>query len=802
MVRTVYIGLALALFLLSGDVFGQEVIGKLWGRVIGSTGHPVRLATVALSKPGGLTQTVWQTLTDSAGSYALAADTGSYQMTVSCSGHESVVKSITVGNEGRNEVDVVLYPAVHNMKTITVKGRKPLIEQSGDKIIYNAESDPAAKTESASDLLRKTPFVTVDGEGNVQVNGQSDFKILLDGRPTSQFARNVKEALKAFPGAVISKIEVITSPSAKYDAEGSGGIINIVTKKRTLGYNASLTTTYNSFSKYAETASVNAKTRKIGVSAYVSTGGYTRDLQSRSFSETTALGDAVFSRRRLDGEKNHGSRSLDANVEVAYDFDSLNTVAVYGSIDQYRSNDALAQNSFIEMRNRTTQYGLLNQDNVYKSPGEELGFDWIRSFRNRPGKELTLSLNTQGYKDDETINTSQSGQPATRFVSGLSSARSREHTFQLDLVQPLKEKQKLEFGTKAIIRSASSDYQSGVKYDSGQPYLPDPSNSDRFNYHQSVYSLYASYSIRQGKNSLRAGLRTEHTVVNGDFLHLKTAVRQTYTNFIPALFLSRKFTSVYTLTAAYNLRLHRPSIVSLNPFVNNSDSLNVSLGNPALEPQILHAVSIQNRFSIGRLFAAFGVNAGYSGNSIVRYARFDPKTGVTSITRANIGKERQAGISLNLNAQSGEKFSVDVSSSLRYNKIENGADLLQRREGFSGSLSGNLRYKLAKKLTVASTASVSRSPYALVNSPSTQYYYQISFTQKLLNDKLAVTVNGNNFHHRYFDYKTETEDPFFRLVTINSDPFRVVSFGIAYNFGKLKEDVSKKKGLANDDRMQ
>ena len=123
------------------------------------------------------------------------------------------------------------------LKEVVVNSQRPMVEQSDDKIVFNVEDDPTNKTETAIDILRKTPFITVDGEDNIKVNGKSNFKVLLNGRETSMFARNIKEALRGFPGALISKIEVITTPSAKYDGEGIGGLINIITKKKVVGYN-------------------------------------------------------------------------------------------------------------------------------------------------------------------------------------------------------------------------------------------------------------------------------------------------------------------------------------------------------------------------------------------------------------------------------------------------------------------------------------------------------------------------------------------------------------------------------------
>src|SRR4029453_16029330 len=168
---------------------------------------------------------------------------------------------------------VQITKATGMLKEVKVTAQRPMVEQSDDKVVFNVEDDPNNKTETAIEILRKTPFITVDGEDNIKVNGKSNFKVLLNGRETSMFARNVKEALRGFPGALISKIEVITTPSAKYDGEGIGGLINIITKKKVVGYNGTLSTfqrTSDKLSNYAVNG--NAKAGKIGLSVFLNKG--------------------------------------------------------------------------------------------------------------------------------------------------------------------------------------------------------------------------------------------------------------------------------------------------------------------------------------------------------------------------------------------------------------------------------------------------------------------------------------------------------------------------------------------------
>jgi outer membrane receptor protein involved in Fe transport len=789
------------LMLLTGPLSAQTRSGSFSGIVRDSLQVPIPYATITLYKKGQLANAFKTTYTDTKGAFEMKTDTGNYVITISHLGFEDISVNFNLTSEKQVVNDLVLFRSARTLQNVTVTTRKPLIEQKDDRIIYNAENDPAAKAESASDILRKAPFVTVDGEGNIQLNGQSNFKVLLNGRETSMFAANVKEALKGFPGAVISKIEVITSPSAKYDAEGVGGIINIITKKKVTGYNGYLNSFFSTLNNYSENLSLSIKKGKFGISGYIGASGITKYINGQNSLLTIPLTNAVFSQRMLNGERANRYSGVYSNLEIVYEIDSFKTVAVYGSLNRSRNNTKFEQFILTTHTSQPAETGLLLQQNQSSNPGSGIGADFIRRFKNMPEKELSFRLNGQ-FNTNSGSNTSSLYQSQERFVSNESLSKNREYTFQTDLVQPLNAKQKLETGIKTILRDASSDFQSLVKYKSSDNYRADPANSDHFQYRQQVLSGYISYGLQLKKGSIRTGLRVEHTRVDGNFATSQTRVSQRYTNLVPNLLVSRKFNDVYTLTASYNMRLQRPYISNLNPFVNNNDSLNINYGNPGLGPQVLHSLQIQNRLIKGKFFGSFNLNSSYTDNMIVQYAFFDPATGITSITSANVGKEFQAGVNLYASTAVGEKLNVGVNAGLRYNHIENRSNFLQRKEGLSGSAFGNFTYRIIGKFTISGSGGVIRNPYALVNSPSTQYFYQVNFGYRFMNDKLAVTMNVNNFHDKYFTFTTVTEDPYFRSLSTSISPYRVIYFGATYNFGKLKENVSKKKGVTNDDLVQ
>ncbi|HEX8334831.1 MAG TPA: outer membrane beta-barrel protein, partial [Segetibacter sp.] len=482
-------------FLFVETSFSQGNNGKLIGFITDSTHKPLTYATINLLKAGQAPGTEKRTYTTNKGFFEVRADTGNYILTVTHTGFTDVSINTTI-RTGDNKIDdIALRPANHILQNVTVVTKKPLIEQGDDKLTYNVENDPAAKSESASDILRKTPLVTVDGDGNVQVNGQSNFKILLNGRETSMFAMNVKEALKNFPGGIISKIEVITSPSAKYDAEGVGGIINIITKKKVIGYNVYLNSYYSTLTNYTENASFNIKAGKFGVSGYIGTSGSAKDIRGRNINETTPFGNAAFSKRTLTGERLGRNIGTFGNMEVIYEVDSFKTLAAYGSLSGFRSNSHLNQAIITEYGQQPSQASLFLQDNRSINPSSGFGTDFIRKFRNTPEKELTFRFSGQFSRNNGFNNSLQDNVAQDRFVSNESISKNREYTIQADFVQPLKAKQKLELGMKGILRNASSDFQSMLKYNSNESYKPNPLNTDRFNYHQEVYSAYTSYSF-------------------------------------------------------------------------------------------------------------------------------------------------------------------------------------------------------------------------------------------------------------------------------------------------------------------
>ncbi|MBC7872857.1 MAG: TonB-dependent receptor [Ferruginibacter sp.] len=797
-------GFLLCFILLAVLCFPAGAQTKSWkvtGTVKDSTQKLLPYVTVSLFRSVQLQEPLKSTYTNDAGKFQfLNTDTGSYLLIFSHTGFSDQQQDIIVTDKDVVVNEISLLRSNGNLKDITVVARKPLIEQTDDKIIFNVENDPATKTETAIDILRKTPFVSVDGDDNVQVNGQSSFKVLLNGRETAMFAQNVKEALKGFPGSLITKIEVITSPSAKYDGEGVGGVINIITKKKVVGYNGSLSTYYSSTKWYNVNGNFSAKFGKFGVTVFYGAGG-TTGQRGKNFTQTIPAIPSLFTKRTLQGDRWMKNFWNNGNGEISYELDSLNTFSAYGNVSGgYNKSkfDQAITTDFPSSPSSVSYYDLASR-NEY--PTISIGTDYIKKFRNNKEREFSIRLNSEFGKANSFLDSEQDNPLTDRFIINNSIASNKQYTIQSDYIHPFKNNRKLETGVKAILRRASSDFESLIKYDPSHDFKINDSNTDNFNYDQDVYSVYSSYSFKAKKTTFRLGARVEHTSVDGDFSSSSTKVKQTYTTLLPNLQATTKLSNALTLVLGYNRRLQRPFIWNLNPFVNNNDSLNISYGNPGLGPQTINSFSVQTRIMKGGNFAGLTFEGSYSGDKILQYASFDPATGVTRTTSLNIGKELQLSITGNISAKINTDWNIFLNGNVRYNKVTNNKQAGQANSGIGGNANLNTSYKIGKKFTASGYAGFWRGPVTIQTKFPLNIWYGTGMGYKFFKEKLTASLMGSNFFQKNRDYRMVTTDPNFQTTSVTTMPFGGVALSLSWNFGKLTENVSKKKGVTNDDLL-
>ncbi|MEE1946816.1 outer membrane beta-barrel protein [Pedobacter sp. KR3-3] len=771
---------------------------KLQGLLKDSASHePLSFVTVSLLKTDSTKAVVASVLSDSTGRFVLHADSGTYLLSFNLFGYHKWVKPIKVSQPNAGDLTVyVLKPMSNQLKQVVITGQKQLISQDKDKLVYNVEQDVAARGESLTEIFRKIPMLSVDGEGNVQLNGQTNYKVLLNGRETAMFVANTKDALRGFPGVVVSKIEVITNPSAKYDAEGVGGLINIITKKGIMGYNGFLSAYYSNLN-YQTSTNLSVRSGKFAITGtYFLSGNHNN--KAGITSETLPLQPSAYQRRFLEGERITNRFSNDGNLEMSYNIDTLQTIVAYANVGGGNNKSRFTQNITTDFANMASQHDLFTQNVRNSIPTFGLGSDFIKKFKGNANRELSFRFNGQFSKNDGLNTSLMAMANGNLFRQNDSYSKNREYTLQSDYIEPLTQSTRLETGAKFIFRDANANYLSLSKTQESDPFEPDYSNSNNFAYKQQVYSGYGSLSFSLNKLNFRTGLRLEHTTVDGDFLSSHTNVKQNYTSLIPDFSMNTKLSDKYTLVFGYTKRLQRPYINTLNPFVNNNDPLNISFGNPNLSAQTIHSLALQNRLLMGPIFMSLILNASYTGNMIVQYTTFNETNGISTTQYGNLGKNREASATFTFAANL-QKLRSGFGGTVRYNKIENTAMPTQHEQGFSGQVYGFFSYSFYKSLFLSGNGGVGKPAYTLINTVNAFPYYQVNIGAELFDKKLTASVNFNRFFNKWFTAKSYTEDANFRTLSTTTTPYRVIYFGFTYNFGKLKENLSKKKGVNNDD---
>jgi len=404
-------------------------------------------------------------------------------------------------------------------------------------------------------------------------------------------------------------------------------------------------------------------------------------------------------------------------------------------------------------------------------------------------------------KNDADLSSFQDNVNTDRYLVNNSHAINNQYTIQADNSIPINKKGKLDGGVKAILRRASSDFQSLIKYNESDKYEVNTANTDYFKYTQDVISLYSMYSLRLKKSSFRIGARIEYTDVNGDFISSNTKVKNNYATFLPNIQFTNRVTQVTTLVFSYTKRLQRPYIWDLNPFVYNNDSLNISFGNPDLDPQTSHAISGQLRFAKGNTFAGINIEGSYSGNKIMQYASYDPQTGITKTTSLNIGKEFQSSLNLNFSTKFTPKWNFFVNGSLRYATVKNNSDASQSNNGFGYQFNLNTSYKFSDKFTISTYLGLWREPQTIQTTYPFNPWHNVALNYKIFKNKVNISLRAVNYYEKTRDFKTITEDKNFYSTNITTQKRRAAVLALTWNFGKLTENVSKKKGVNNDDML-
>lgn len=692
---------------------------------------------------------------------------------------------------------IALQPADEVLEEVVVVAKKKLIESDGATLTYNMENDPEASTNSTLEMLRKVPMVTVDAEDNIKVNGSSNFKIFINGKEDPMLSGDVSTILKSMPAATIKKIEVITEPGAKYDAEGSGGILNIVTiGKQTLeGYMANLSARVTrdnyGFSAYGRTKVGNVTTSaNMNFNDDIDTG---YDRSSSQIIEN--LTDDENRWQKSDMKYKSGFGYWGGNINLSWEPDTLNLFTIQGNIGKMNSDSKSLSKTWMENIDLVKKWSLDrdnfdNYDNqwlgantsfqhTFRKKGHHIVASYIFGYRSSDDNSTTLTHNLENYVVKEP------------YRRNDSRSFSRRHALQIDYANPITEQHLLEAGFKG---TWSRSHQHSMPWygTSATDASLRESEVVRMVQFQDIMALYASYTGNFGKWNTRVGLRYEYTNLGldysvGDYPDFSSHLN----DLVPNVSVSYRMKDAANLRLAYQMRISRPYIGNLNPYRNTMSVNQVSYGNPDLDSEKSNYISLTYSNYGGKLGGSFGVSYMREDNSITDYQFFED--GVLNTTYANLGHSQRTNFNLNLQWSAARMLNIGVYVSGTYVDLKaSSPELSASNHGWTTNFNANVDYTFPFKLRLSAYGGYGSGWLDLQTKGSGYHFYGMSLSRSFFKkDLMTVTLFGSNFFepHRTSTYTQTSETSKY----ISRNRFTQWSFGgsITFRFGNLKADVKR-----------
>lgn len=793
----------MCMILLSTNIYAQSAESNATIRgVIYDSVNNQRIAYATISLKIENSTQLRNTLSKEDGSFIMEkVPLGKHQLSILNVGFKKVSQEIEITNVNGtfNIGNIFLVTQDKILQEVQVTTDKPLVKQEVDRISYDVQSDPESKFQTALDMLRKVPLVSIDADDNIQVKGSGNFKVLINGRPSSLVARSPKDVFKAMPASSIVKIEVITNPPAKYDAEGLAGIINIITnQKLESGYNATIGTRYNFVWGPGMNASLTLKKNKFALSTYYGMGY--QDMASTSFS-TNRIGLIQDTKLYQDGRSKGLWMWQYLETEMSYEFDTLNLLtATIGTNPGYGDNKSTQNNALYNSTGALDQSYILTNNGHNTWNGTDLGLNFQHGFKKNKEQLLTLSYkySPSNNTNSNDVSTSQNLNIVFNPYIQKNNSGTKEQTFQIDYVHPVK-KVDIEAGVKGILRNNYSKY-SQENFDAfSNQYLIDSARTNNFNYQQNVFSFYNSYNIKLDKWGIRLGARIEKTNVNADFETTSTKVKQDYANIIPSVSVQRKFKDMSSMNIGYTQRIERPSIWELNPFVNQQNPKFLSYGNPNL-----NAV-LTNNFELGySTFKKGSINLGlsysFANNTIQNVTSLDADT-ISRDTYQNIGKDKKLGLNANINFPINKKLNVNVNAMLNYIWIKGTFNSqLFTNQGFQGNAFASASYTLPKDIRARVNVGY-YSPWIQLQGQSNEFVFSsFSLSKEFLDKKLSLNAQVSNPWKKFRNWEQTFTTQQFIQNSYFQNFYRHYGVSVTYRFGKLDGGVKKnQRGISNDD---
>ena len=770
-------------------------------------GEAEPFATVRVFKAGKKEKPVAMFLTKEDGSFSQQVKgKGRYDIVFSSVGKEDLKQTITLNNQGTLDLGTLLIKENATMlKGVEIVAQKPLVKMDVDKMSYNVAEDEDAKSNTVLDMLRKVPMVTVDGQDNITVNGSSSFKVYVDGMPNVMFNSNPSMVFKSMPATAVKSIEVVTNPGAKYDAEGAGGVLNIIMNKQNPqaaqsmnGYNGTVRASGGNKS-ISGGAFISGQQGKLSYSANVMTT-YSKPGTTDTEMEITQNNPNGTSQLMTSSNKVTIPFTM-GNLTLGYQIDSVSALNVTASINSLNiksdgnSTTTMGGGSYGKGFSYGSSTDMRNSRTSFSG-----SIDYQRFFNKEHTQSLALTYqlnySPSTVKSDNIFNTTSSIIDLTNRYSE-NKEKTTDHTFQIDYTMPIATGQTLSFGTKLQLRNATSDakyYKKGVY---------DPTSSMDYEYKNSILAGYGEYAGNFGKIGAKAGLRYEQTWQNVEY-HLGNGddFKKNYGSLVPSASLQYTIGQGSNLGLTYNMRISRPGITYLNPYVDKTNPTTRTYGNTDLDVEKNHNLALVYNMFTPKLMLNLNLHHNFTDNAIEQYSFYDAQN-LLNTTYGNIVRRHQTGLNGYVNWLAAKNTRLFLNGALNYTDLRSNT-LSQSNSGWSANAMIGLQQTLPADFKLSVYAMTSTKNYTLQGWSGGFNLITANISKSLLKDKLNLSLMGMMGLNKggNINIESHSQGKDFTSHTLTKVPLYGFTFTVSYTFGNSKRQAQQHTSRIQNDYIE
>lgn len=701
---------------------------KVSGKVLEQgTNLPIEFASVSIINPTNQSIAA-STVTDAKGEFLLSAAAGNYTLKVDFMSFKPTETTITLLSDQKLPT-VFLEPETTQLQAVDVTAEKSTIEHQLDKKVFNVGKDLVAKGGTANDLLNNVPSVSVNANGTVSLRGNSAVRILINGKPSVLTANN---GLEQIPSENIEKVEVITNPSARYDSEGTAGIINIVLKKnKNSGFSSSVQLTTGIPDNHALGFNASYKTAKFNIFSDLRYR-YIKWLGNDSGQRTDYTNQSMLD-QYTSNERNGRTANLYLGGDYYINDKNTLTLSYY-----YRNNigrrDVDYAFDYLDTNRQPTQVIRANEN--YREPqiANQIELNYVKDFDNE-NKKWTVNLQYDFWNDDENESITEQQYFPTYSLKTLKSRdieSSKDFLFQTDFTIPLAGKSKIEIGAKGEIREIDSDYEvldNGVMIDSLNNVL---------HYRERIFGAYLQYSGGFKKLQYLLGLRTEHANTGSDDVLNQFNIDKKYTDLFPTAHFTYAFTDAFNLQLSYSRRIQRPRFWQLNPFGGIADRRNRTIGNPDLDPMYTDSYELSTLVKWKSVTINPSVYHQFSRN-LFEDTYYTNPGGVLISQQVNTGNESRVGFELSL-TYSPIKW-LTLSGEMNYYTFEQRGLYRVSDQAFTSRINARVKHKTWNFQTNMNQQGARNSGQTHIDA---QYWIDMGVGKDIWNEKATITLKADN----------------------------------------------------------